>query len=134
MLFIFTKNIHRATILLISVLFFALSSSTVFANGDRVDHFKGKVPATIAEAKFNLLVYNQKLTDILAKDKVTPDDMAKIHVISYTMEDALKHLATELTKLQDDLEKIHIASEKNDLKTINKSAPNYLLNSFQLFN
>ncbi len=122
---------HRA-ITLTSLLVFVLSGSAAFA-GERVEHFKGKPAATIEQARANLSEYHRRMAGILAGDSLSPKDMAEIHQITYTLENALKHIAGELKSLQEELEKIHLASERNEAATIRAVAPNYLSTYGRLF-
>lgn len=122
----------RQTITLAALLLFILNSAVVFAE-DRVDHFAGKASNNIAQAQSNLTAYNRKIAALLAENKFTTSDMAEIHHITYTLENALAHMADQLKQLQEDLEKIHLASERNDASTIRAVTPGYLLTSKQLF-
>jgi len=117
---------------LVPMLVFILSGPMAFA-GERVKHFKGEPSTTIEEARANLSEYHRRMAGILARDSLSPKDMMEIHQITYTLENALKYIADELKRLQEELEKIHLASERNDSATIRAVAPNYLSDSGRLF-
>ena len=57
--------------------------------GERGAHFEGKPSATLAQAVANFNEYNLKLKAIL-DGKVTDSDMAEVHQLTYTLENALK--------------------------------------------
>lgn len=117
---------------LAAILAFVLNASVALAQ-DRINHFMGKPTENIEQARINLSEYNRKMSNLLAA-KLTDKDMVEIHHITYTLENALAHMAGELKQLQENLEKIHIASEHNDSETVRAITPNYLLTSGQLFN
>ncbi len=122
------------TITVSSLLIFSLSTTMAFATD--IEHFKGKPSTTIEEARLNLSEQNRQMAKMLSsKNKLSPQDMVKLHQMSYTMENALERLSDELEKLEDELEKIHLASENinGGNKTIRAIAPNYLDTSKRLF-
>jgi uncharacterized protein HemX len=122
---------HRVLILTF-VLIFASSGSVAFAQ-DRLEHFKGKSTETIKQARANLSEYHRQLVDVLAESRLSPSGMAEIHKITYTLENALKHMAGEIRSLQEQLEKIHLASERNDSDILRAIAPDYLATAGQIF-
>lgn len=73
-------------------------------------HAKGLPAETLAEAIKNYDQYNTKLADLL-EQQLTPETMHEIHMLSYTLENALERIDVELTQHRDDLERIHKASE-----------------------
>ena len=57
---------------------------------ERPDHYKGESSATLEQALANLSSHNTQLAAILAKDELGPEDTAKIHELTYTLENALE--------------------------------------------
>jgi len=123
-------KISTVSILLIGSV---LTTAVAHASDDRPDHFKGKAVETIAQAQANISEYNRQMAKILAADSLNAESLAKIHNITYTLENALEHIENQIEKLQEELEEIHLASERNDKKTIRRVAPSYLSHSKELF-
>lgn len=92
----------------------------------RPGHFKGKPAETLSAAVVNFSDYNKQLATVLAKDKLEPADMVKVHELSYTLENALEKLREELAGLADTLEEVHLASEKMDASTVKVQGQKYL--------
>lgn len=95
---------------------------------DRPAHFKGETVSSWAQAQDNLSKYNKELADILAQDKLTPQDGAKVHELTYSLENALEYMEDTIEKLAEQLEEVHVASEKNELDTIKNKGTVYLEN------
>lgn len=101
--------------------------SVALADEDqRYEHFKGQPAKNLDQALFNLANFNAKLEDIMAKDELTPNDMATIHQLSYTLENALQRLDEEVDTMQEVLEEVHLASESMDYETVQKQGKVYL--------
>lgn len=124
---------HKLLTILTLLMVAVFIGSVAHASDERPDHFKGKTVETIEQAKTNITEYNRQMAKILAADKVSVKDMLQIHKITYTLENALQHIDEQIEKLQEELEEIHLASERNDSKTIRRVAPGYLSTSKQLF-
>jgi hypothetical protein len=92
---------------------------------ERPDHFKGKPADTLQQAVSNFSEYNQKLKNLLAAE-LTPQSMAEIHQLTYTIEVALEKIHTETGKLKVTLEDVHIASEHLDMATAKRSGDAYI--------
>ena len=103
--------------LIVAIAFAAagLVSSPVAASGaaETVQHYKGKPAETLPQAVANFSEYNRKLKALL-DGPVTDADMAEVHQLTYTLENALKKINEEMAELADTLEKVHQASEKLD--------------------
>lgn len=95
-------------------------------SGDRAQHFQGKPAETLAEARGNLAEANGELRQILAGDELSAKDMARIHELSYTMENAVRRLRRELGQAAVALKAVHLASESMDRETLRERAPDYL--------
>lgn len=93
---------------------------------ERVDHFKGLPAHTLEEAVQHFSEYNRKLHGRLDQDTLTATDMAKIHELTYTLENALAKISEELTLLAETLEALHVASERADHKGVRTHGRVYL--------
>jgi hypothetical protein len=93
---------------------------------EKPEHFKGLVPKTIEEAVSNFSEYNTKLANIIAQKNLSPEDMNTVHELTYTIENALGMLSTELGSLAESLEAVHIASEHADPKTVQEQGMRYI--------
>jgi multidrug efflux pump subunit AcrA (membrane-fusion protein) len=101
-------------------------TGTALGDEDRPEHYEGKPAETLAEARANLTEANAELREFLAQDELSGQDMARIHELSYTMENAVKRLRTELAAAAEALEAIHLAAESTDPGTVWDRAPGYL--------
>lgn len=120
--------IKKTTLTLAFVSIFALQG-TAFASSDRDQHFKGEPSHTLEQAVKNFSEYNKKLAVIMQKEKLEPVDMAEIHQLTYTLENALEKIEDALEQIEDDLEEVHQASEKGQYdKALNKGRA-YLKNA-----
>ena len=79
----------------------------------------------LAQAVANYDLYNQKFAALL-KQELTPESMHEIHMLSYTLENALETMAAELSQHRDDLERVHKASETMKADQIIKFGNKYL--------
>jgi|SRR5690554_4033873 len=91
----------------------------------RPDHFKGQPSENLDQALDNLREYNEKLADVM-NGELTPQKMAEIHQLTYTLEVALQRLDDEVDHLQDVLEDVHKGSEHMDFDKVTKNAKQYL--------
>lgn len=101
---------------------------TVAQADDRPAHFKGETVSSWSQAHEVLDKYNQELAGILAQDKLTPQDGAKVHELTYSLENALEYMEDTIEKLAEQLEEVHVASEKNELDIIKNKGTVYLEN------
>ena len=95
------------------------------------DHFKGHPANTLEQAIANFSEYNSKLEKVLAGD-LTPEAMNEVHLLTYTLENALQKLDDEIDALEDTLEKVHKASERADTDTVRSAGEQYLSNSREI--
>ena len=102
-----------------------MSSTLVIAN-ERPEHFKGQQAKTLAEAVTLLSENNKKLALLVAKDQLSAEELFEVHQLTYTLENALQKMQTEMTEIAAVLEEVHLASEKNDSGTVKKNAQMYL--------
>lgn len=91
--------------------FLGLGSATA---EDRVDHFTGLPAETLEVAVHNFSEYNKRLAAIVAKEELNASDLATVHELTYTLENALEKINDELAALADLLEDVHVASETGD--------------------
>lgn len=96
------------------------------AKADRADHFEGLPAETLEAAVQNLSEYNERLQAILDRDDLSSTDLAEVHEITYTLENALQKVALEFDDLADTLEAVHLASESADARTVQEQGRAYL--------
>lgn len=111
---------------------FALSLTSVAHADERPDHFKGEASPTLAAAMANLGEYNAQLAAILAKDELGPEDTAQIHELTYTLENALAKISSEVEGLEETLEDVHVASERYEVEVVKTQGRRYLDRSANL--
>lgn len=100
-------------------------SGPAFAD-ERPDHFEGEKAATLEEALSHLSSYNAQLEAILAKDELGPEDTAKVHELTYTLENALARIKDEVEDLEEVLEEVHVASERYQVDIVRSRGRAYL--------
>lgn len=103
-----------------------LSSGTVCATDSRPAHFKGVASADLASAMKNLAEYNRRLSTLLAKKTLTPEDLTAVHQLTYTLENALERISEDVDDLTETLELVHVASETAQPETVQKEGAKYL--------
>lgn len=109
-----------------------MSLSTVAHAEDRPDHYKGEQSETLEQAVQNFSEYNRKLEVLLAKEKLTAAEMATVHQLTYTLENALNKINAELAALSETLEAVHKASENANVATTLSKGREYLSVSRQV--
>ena len=103
-----------------------LALGTPLSAGDRPEHHEGKPAPTLEIALANMVEYNAKLEALIKKNRLSPEDIYQIHELSYTLENALETIGREQARLAELLEELHVASERNDQRTIKRSGRAYL--------
>ncbi len=98
---------------------------------DDYSHAKGLPADSLAQAVTNYDLYNQKFAALL-KRELTPETMHEIHMLSYTLENALETMAAELSQHRDDLERVHKASERMKADQVIEFGNKYLETSSTL--
>lgn len=93
---------------------------------ENYSHFPSLDAPDTQTALCNLTKFNEKLASIANKKELTPEDMVKVHELTYTLENAVMRLQKDLDTIAVDLEKVHKASERLDHETIKKSGDKYL--------
>lgn len=93
---------------------------------DDYKHFPSLDAPNTQIALCNLATFNEKLAAIANKKELTPEDMVKVHELTYTLENAVMRLQKDLDTIAVDLEKVHKASERLDDQTIKNDGGKYL--------
>jgi len=96
---------------------------------DRPDHFEGAASETLEEAMENVDRSNRQLAEILAQDEITMADVARIHELTYTLENAFERIDDEYQALEEQLEALHLASEGAETKRVRELGGTYLENA-----
>lgn len=93
---------------------------------DPIQHFQGKDAESLAQAVSNFNKGNQRLEKMLKQDSLSTADIAAIHELTYTLENALAKINTDLDQLALTLEEVHLGSEDNDAARVKKEGDKYL--------
>ncbi|AHF01733.1 hypothetical protein THIAE_08160 [Thiomicrospira aerophila AL3] len=102
----------KKSLFIAGVLSLSMWSLGAQASDHSAQHFKGVPSETYEQAVANLAEYNPKLAAIVAKESLTPKDMADIHQLTYTLENAIERIKEHLEMTAETLEDVHQASEK----------------------
>ena len=89
------------------------------------DHFKGQPANTLEQAVANISEYNNQLETLLTSE-LSPEVLAQIHILTYTLENALEKLDDSIDQLEDTLEKVHKASEHANPERVKEKGSEYL--------
>lgn len=92
---------------------------------ERIGHFAGKPAETLQQAVSNFAEGNQELQQLL-NGELSNEDMGKIHMLSYTLENALGKLNEEMQVLSVLLEQVHLASETGKHQVVKGSGKAYM--------
>ncbi|MYL23391.1 DUF6746 family protein [Vreelandella massiliensis] len=93
---------------------------------DRADHFEGKPSETLEEAVKNFSEGNAELAEILAADTISNEQMGEIHMLTYTIENALQKIDAEVEAMAISLEEVHLGSETLDQARVTTNGADYL--------
>lgn len=94
-------------------------------SAERVDHYKGKPSNTLSEAWVNFSESNRRLEKLLAGE-LGNADIATVHELTYTLENAVKKINESLSEVAETLEEVHVASETFDAATVKSKGEVYL--------
>lgn len=108
---------------ILATLVAAVSANTMAAD---VDHFKGKSSPDLKSALCNLKEFDAKLKIATTGKKLTPEQMAEVHQLTYTLEVAVQKVQAELAIVAEELEKAHKGSEVMANEKVKKGAHEYL--------
>lgn len=111
--------------LFVGIAALSLSAAT-WADSDRPAHSKGEPSETLQQAVSNLSENNTKLEALLAKDELSVTDMHEVHMLTYTLENALQKIQADLEETAEVLEEVHIASETNKPEVVKQQGQVYL--------
>jgi len=102
-------------------------AATASDNDDeqRYQHFKPEASENLEQAIMNLKKYNAELQKIIEGD-MPPEDMAKVHELTYTLEVALARLSKELDVAANSLEEVHLGSEAMNKQRVEGFGKSYL--------
>ncbi|CAH1044683.1 DUF6746 family protein [Halomonas sp. TD01] len=104
-----------------------LSSGLVVASdNERPDHFEGQSSDTLEQAIENLTEGNQQLAELLSQDEITDTQMGEIHMLTYTLENALQKVDEEVDAMAVLLEEVHLGSETLDQERVASNGERYL--------
>lgn len=115
----------KSMTLLLTALCSALIATTALAD-ERPEHFKGEPAPDLKTAVANFSSYNQELANLLAQDELSPQELAAIHQLSYTLENALGKISDEVDTMAVTLEEVHLGSETNDPARVQENGATYL--------
>ncbi|WP_394174737.1 DUF6746 family protein [Thalassotalea litorea] len=101
---------------------------------EKYNHFASLEAKDTQAALCNLAAFNETLKAITAKEALTPEDMVKVHELTYTLENAVIRLQQDLNTIAEDLESVHLASERLDADTVKSSGQTYLTATELLLN
>lgn len=110
---------------LLPLLLAGLMATPALADEDRPDHFSGKPAETMAQAVTNAAEANHELAELL-DGELSDADLAEVHRLSYTMENALARIHEEVYQLEGTLEEVHQGSEGFDRERVRTNGEAYL--------
>jgi len=103
----------------------ALSISSLgFASESK--HFKGEQVETLEQAVKSFSANNKKFAAMIQDGEIDLKEMGEIHQLTYSMENALKKIKSELEMAEELLEEVHEASEHGQTETVLKDGQKYL--------
>ena len=117
---------------LIAFTAFTLSCFSCFGFAQEVDHFEGIPSPTLEAALANLAEFNAELEVLIGQESLSPEDHHQIHELTYTLENAMKRLNEEQSRLSELLEEVHLASERADSETVKARGSAFLEGSAPL--
>jgi len=116
---------HRLNAILIAAL---LASSPAVAD-ERPQHFRGAPSESLEQAMDRFAATNASIAERLARDELDSADLAAIHELTYTLENALERIDEEYDRLEEQLEELHLASEGADVERAQRLGRRYLDNA-----
>jgi hypothetical protein len=96
------------------------------ALSEEVDHYAAEKSETLAEALQTLEDYNAKVATVMDRDSLSVADMEEVHEYTYTMEEAVARIATEMEEIAVVLEEVHLGSEGDDPAALRETTERYL--------
>lgn len=99
-------------------------SGVTVASEDR--HFKGEKVETLEQAVEQFSIHNKKFASMLADGTIDMKEMGEIHMLTYSMENAMKKIKQEVHAMEELLEEVHEASEHGETKKVMDNGKRYL--------
>lgn len=96
------------------------------ADSSRVDHYEGEAAESLSEALVHLAENNQRLAAMIDSEALTPAELNEIHQLTYTLENALERIRSEVVDIAQTLEEVHLGSEQADAQHVRERAQAYL--------
>jgi len=93
---------------------------------EEVDHYAAEPSETLAEALENLSAYNAKVAAVMDRETLGVADMEEVHEYTYTMEQAVARIASEMEKIAVVLERVHLSSEGDNPDALRGETEVYL--------
>ena len=104
-----------------------MSSGLVLADSqDRLDHFEGAPSENLPQALENIQEGNQRLNQLLSAETLSDEQMGEIHMLTYTLENALQRIDQEVDAMAISLEEVHLGSETLDQERVSSNGEAYL--------
>jgi len=128
-------NIHTLEGVHFMAVFRALRAATLaalccvpFTHADdpRLDHYQGLRAETLAEALQHLVEYNAQLAALLAQSSLSLVELDAVHQLTYTIENSLERIGSEVGHLAELLESVHVSSEQGDQATVLRDGRSFL--------
>ena len=93
---------------------------------DEPEHYEGKEAETLEQAVAHFSEYNGRLAALLEQEELSPQDLATIHRLTYTLENALERIDEGFSEMAETLEAVHLASERADAESVSANGARYL--------
>ncbi|MCL7930624.1 DUF6746 family protein [Halomonas llamarensis] len=102
------------------------SGMAVADQHERADHFEGKEAKTLEEAVTNFSEGNARLAELISADSISNEQMGEIHMVTYTIENALQKIDAEVEAMAVSLEEVHLGSETLDQERVATNGADFL--------
>lgn len=99
--------------------------SPAIASAEDVSHYPAKSADTLEQALTNFNEYNGRL-ELLLAGNLEGADLAQVHELTYTLENALEKIRVETGEMAESLEEVHLASERADSEAVRRHGFIYL--------
>lgn len=119
--------------LFVGIIAIGLSAAS-WADSDRPAHAKGEPAETLQQAVTNLGEYSEKLRALLAKEELGAMELHEVHMLTYTLENALHKIQADLEQTAEVLEEVHIASETNKPEVVREKGQVFVETTSTLLN
>lgn len=89
-------------------------------------HFAGKSAESWDQAIVHLREGKVTLAELVGREPLGPEDLHRVHELTYTLENAVERMRGELATLAETLEEVHIASETGDTATVARQGRRFI--------